>query len=232
MSNLLLFFIICFSSYSQSKVNKFPNKDSLYPKDYSCIWMDKQDNVLGYIGNDFHRLQIHFLSIEQNEEEKTIYTVTGKTKVKNNICSFEGIIQINEIREYGNSPKHTTIIKGKYYFKEDSTKNHSGYFSGKFTSYIYWKNGKVYFNNLQRGMSDSYHNNQFEGIWTDYKTKKIKKCNWGYDRIPDSKELDVGVGEFSPNSIYIQNGWETHPGSAKTNEEHDRLILIDQQKWW
>ncbi|WP_148807340.1 hypothetical protein [Campylobacter concisus] len=36
---------------------------------------------------------------------------------------------------------------------------------------------------------------------------QIKPCAWGHYRIPNSGDLDVGAGEFSPNIKYLNNGW-------------------------
>ena len=36
---------------------------------------------------------------------------------------------------------------------------------------------------------------------------QIKPCAWGHYRIPNSGDLDVGAGEFSPNTKYLNNGW-------------------------
>ena len=56
--------------------------------------------------------------------------------------------------------------------------------------------------------SDSYSNNQFAGVWKSYATGLEKTCNWGELRIPFSKGLDIGAGEFSPALKYKDKGWD------------------------
>ena len=36
---------------------------------------------------------------------------------------------------------------------------------------------------------------------------QTRPCAWGHYRIPNSGDLDIGVGEFSPNPKYLSNGW-------------------------
>ncbi|WP_260390444.1 hypothetical protein [Riemerella anatipestifer] len=52
--------------------------------------------------------------------------------------------------------------------------------------------------------SDGFSNNQFVGSWTSYKTNITKRCNWGDYRIPESGDLDIGVGEFSVKDKYLK----------------------------
>lgn len=209
--------------------------DSIKSIDYSHIWQSYQDEILGYIGDDFQRFRIRFLSIEQDKTDKTKYNVTGKTKVKNIICDFEGIIIVKEVRFYYgdqtcNTGKKKAVLSGSYIFKEDSTRTNSGILEGKFTSYIYWKADNVFFNDLARWYDDSYHNNQFEGKWTNYSSGKSKKCNWGVDRIPDSKELDNGSAEFYPNLKYKNNGWSSYPDGS--SDKYEEELKNDRKKWW
>ena len=53
---------------------------------------------------------------------------------------------------------------------------------------------------------DMYANNLFCGECKVGKAQ-IKPCAWGHYRIPNSGDLDIGAGEFSPSQKYINNGW-------------------------
>src|SRR5690348_17215575 len=55
-----------------------------------------------------------------------------------------------------------------------------------------------------------FQNNQFEGTWTSYKTGNSKKCNCVDYRLPDSRGLDIGAGEFSPWDKYEEYGWQNY----------------------
>lgn len=60
-------------------------------------------------------------------------------------------------------------------------------------------------------VADGFSNCQYEGTWTtSYKTNKIKRCNWGDYRIPNSSDLDEGCGEFIPQKKYARFGWENY----------------------
>jgi len=58
--------------------------------------------------------------------------------------------------------------------------------------------------------------------------------NWGDYRIPDSGELDLGAGEFSPAEKYWGNGWESYMkvrmGSTET--ERKKAYAEEYEEWW
>ncbi|WP_440135596.1 hypothetical protein, partial [Chitinophaga sancti] len=49
---------------------------------------------LGYIGDNYQRFCIHYTSVTKSKENPYQYIVCGKTKVKENICSFTGTITV------------------------------------------------------------------------------------------------------------------------------------------
>lgn len=74
---------------------------------------------LGFIGENFQRFQIHFISAIKNPDNKLQYFIYGKTKVKENICSFQGTITVTESRTYdiGDIPTlKQGFVKGQYEF--------------------------------------------------------------------------------------------------------------------
>ena len=100
------------------------------------------------------------------------------------------------------------IAFGRYSFKENPDQNHVGIFEGNMALWWYVdKDGKVRFDDIRKH-SDFYKNNQYCGIWTEYGKSKSKPCNWGEYRIPFSRDLDIGAGEFSANPKYFEKGWE------------------------
>ncbi|MEP0985563.1 hypothetical protein [Ekhidna sp.] len=175
---------------------------------------------LGYIGDDFRRIEVTFTSITQNENIPNQYFVSGKTTVFKNTCDFEGTITFEQFREfknmnygldsmYANSGfKAQGIAIGKYLFSENAKQNHVGIFEGIMTLWWYVdKNGQIQYDNLSP-YSDSYKNNQYIGIWSEYGKNSERPCNWGERRIPFSGDLDIGAGEFSVNPRYRNKGWE------------------------
>jgi hypothetical protein len=60
-------------------------------------------------------------------------------------------------------------------------------------------------------------------------------CNWGHARIPQSGNLDKGIGEFYPNEKYWDEGWEVfykawwvYPPTDESKKARDAEIL----EWW
>lgn len=229
----LLLFAFSLSTHAIEEEKTVPKRQNdLTTLDYSTIWLAEQDEIIGFIGDNYQRIRIRFLSVEQDKNNKTCYIVRGKSKVKDNICDFAGKIQVNEVRITETRPLEKAVILATYNLKEDTSQSNSGYFKGELTSYIYRENGKIVFDDLEWGISDPYNNNQFEGKWIHYITKQSKKCNWGIARIPDSGELDMGAGEFYPNPAYKDNGWDTYPDGGISTPSYEEQLETDRPQWW
>jgi hypothetical protein len=218
--------------------------------DFSDLWTQGQFQIeggpstvlrpepLGYIGENYQRFYIHFISVIQNPTDKAEYFVFGKTKVKDNVCSFQGTIKITSSRTYnkGEDPNlKQGYIQEQYEFFEDSDQKGTGVLKGKFRTDFYLdEKGILSYDALMFG-ADGFQNNQFEGKWTSYKSNTIKKCNWGDYRIPDSKELDGGAGEFAPSKKFLENGWQNYSqawGYSPDKPQAQEAKNKELEKWW
>ena len=223
-------------------------KQEIIQYDLSFLWTKTQhQNIHGFIGEEYQRFQIFFLSVKKDSSHPNTYHVNGKTKVKNNISSFKGDIIIKAAyglksfhvgvdETYKGQVKNEGEIIADYLFKEDPKQKFSGSFSGKMTSYwfIDLKNNIRY--DTIRKFSDDYCNNQFEGKWKSYDGKLVKKCNWGDFRIPDCQGLDNGAAEFSVSEKYINNGWGNYYQAYLTYEYDDakskEARKQEEAEWW
>jgi len=77
--------------------------------DLTRVWIavDGPKNVestppepLGFIGEHYQRFYIHYTSVVKNKSFPNQYNVRGKTKVKDQVCSFSGTITITKARLY------------------------------------------------------------------------------------------------------------------------------------
>jgi hypothetical protein len=165
---------------------------------------------LGFIGENFQRFHIRFISVTKSSANRYEYLVRGETKVKENVCQFHGTLRVTSAKTYIESDISNVtqgFVQGDYAFSENPDQKGSGVLKGRFQTHFYIdQHGKLKYDALNFE-ADGFSNNQFEGSWTSYKTKVSKKCNWGDYRIPDSKELDIGTGEFMPVAKYKANGW-------------------------
>ncbi len=221
---VLIFFTKGKSAYSQ-KTASTNYYASLKIPDASQVWYNNTDQPesdgspaalpepLGFIGDNYQRFYIHFISVKKSTANPYQYIVTGKTKVKENICLFSGTINIVKAslfkKQVGEKYKlgfaECTIL-----FYEDSMQKFAGFFKGKLTSKFYLdERNQLFYDDLEVG-ADGYYNNQCEAVWTSYTTRKTKKCNWGDYRIPQSKALDSGDGEFAVNKKYDLFGWKNY----------------------
>jgi hypothetical protein len=190
---------------------------------------------LGYIGDNYQRFYIHYITVTKSKDNPYQYNVYGKTKVKDNICSFKGAITVTRALLYNESddPRFQQgSIMSDVTFYEDSAQISSGIIKGKLiTDFYFDEKGKIYYDALFL-VADNYSNNQCSAIWTSYKTGESKKCNWGDFRIPNSKELDSGVGDVVINEKYIKNGWETFVLAYSSTAETEKALAIENIEWW
>lgn len=216
------------------------DENPLFNYDYSPIFSYKETDYIGYIGDDYQRF--YFKIDEVEKLSRTLYSVKGKTKVKSNICSFEGSITVSDIIEndeiefvdnefVGQKVEKQGVLEGVYSFAEDHRQLGSGFFSGKLScSWYIDEKGELHYDDLLL-YSDGYCNNQFEGTWTSYKTKKSKKCNWGHYRIPDRGSLDIGAGEFSPDPAYYSVGWANYEHLFDDSPEGEAARIKEKEVW-
>lgn len=214
-------------------------KDDFQNTDLSKLFTQTEDqDVYGFIGDKYQRIRIKFILVKKDTSTAGQYLVYGKSMVKNNIDGFLGKLIIKRIEKsptiswgvddsYKNKGiKGQYMIYGEYQFDEDQTQKHSGTFKGAFqTDFYVNRKGLPKYDDIEE-YSDSFTNNQFRGTWASYDGKLTQRCNWGDYRVPDSGDLDIGAGDFSPNGKYVQNGWQ---------DERDRYKLGDKYKpakWW
>jgi hypothetical protein len=234
------------ANFDSIKVHKiFSQKLSSY--DVSEIWKSDPEDILGFIGSNYQRLQIHYTSITKDKRNVNTYLVKGKTKIKDTISTFEGTITINKvvenfwyddnhIRQFMTDSLNNAVIEGDIYssysFKENPKQNHSGIFEGTIKSGFYLdKDYKIHYDDLNL-MSDGYINNEFVGTWTSYEKKEKMTCNWGNKRIPDCGDLDEGAGEFVPNEKYRKNGWENYCWFCTYEELEKYQADKKLSRWW
>ncbi len=208
------------SIFKPSLLSQLENCYELAPpkyweKDYHILW--KNQRFEGVIGNDNQRIQMRVLSVEKDASQKGIYKIRGKSKVKNNICNFEGQLDIVQILllDKGNidceNPEMSEgILSGKYLLCEDSTQNHVGCFEGEFTTLFDEVNSKV---KSFKGWYDVQGVNDFIGSWTSYGKQQNKYCSWGYLLPPNKgnilyKSYDNEVYAF--NSLFLDKGWKSY----------------------
>ena len=70
-------------------------KTNMLSFDYSQIF--KEVNPLGYIGNKYQRLYMHFDTIYKDKKDASRYIVNGVSRVRQNLCRFSGYIKIDSV---------------------------------------------------------------------------------------------------------------------------------------
>jgi len=252
MRHILFFSIAClvsFHTYAQTESESFKKKalsnsylskdelkNDLIKHDFSKLLLHTDNSVVyGFVGDNYQRIRVKLIAVTKDAISPDTYNVCGKSMVKNNIDEFTGTIKISNIRklknmsygvdnEYKNKGiKGEYIIIANYNFFENKEQPHSGTFKGVLESGFYLdKSYQVQYDDIELN-ADGYTNNQFVGEWIDYKTNLAKRCNWADFRIPNSGDLDIGAGEFSPDDKYLKLGWQS------IRDKNDK---IEEVKWW
>lgn len=254
---IYLFIFLAINLYAQqsSQINEWQNeiladenlskkesKNNFIKYDFAPLWTHTENSaVVGFIGSDYQHIRVKIISVAKDKKNSDIYNISGKSLVKNNLCSFSGTMKISKIRlydqmhwgvddEYKNrGVKKQGLLIGNYNFTEKGC-NSSGVFEGRFASYWYLdKNGKVKYDDID-SEGDGYSNNLFAGIWKSNNGKTTKICNWGDYRIPISGNLDIGAGEFSPDRKYLKFGWQTYHDAYFNNNQN--AVNEEERKWW
>lgn len=166
-------------------------------QDLSTLFSYNQEQLYGFIGDNYQRLILHYDTIykesDQNKYHAEGYVIYRKDKIR-----WKAVIQ----------PEKTTRNSHNSYVllsKFTMVLSDSSHIEGCFTT-LYRKEGNTIVYDDSGFTSDSYMNNYFVGKWK-YKGD-IQKCCWGEFRIPESGDLDIGAGEFSPNEKYYSYGWD------------------------
>lgn len=215
----------------ESVISKQSHFNHFLKYDFSGLWMQHQESMLGFTGKNYQRFQIRFTRISKDKSSNYKYIVYGKIKVNGKVTPFSGIIRLKNV--YGMTPdekkerldaykefkskgkefdelaeglkEERFILTSEYIFK---TLDHTT-IKGRCCSFFYLEKNKILYDDFDKN-SDYYSNNLFAGILINPKTKATTVCNFGNYRIPYSGDLDGGAGEFSPDKKYKKNGWDEY----------------------
>jgi hypothetical protein len=220
-------------AYQQIENEEVLSKDADFTN-YGCNIKDaiihsKTDITLGFIGANYQRIRVRFTAVKQDAKRNHVFTVTGKTLVKNNLVNFTGTIVVQSFASIKKGDKESNMAIVKYKLIENTTQKFAGVFEGYAVLNLRCQKGGAYYNNDEQD-ADGFYNNQFVGIWTSNATKASKPCNLGDYRIPNCGDLDVGAGEFLPAQKYLQYGWQGYY-NAQINLSNEDL-RIENAKWW
>ncbi len=194
---------------------------------------------LGFIGSNYQRFYLHYTSVVKDAKNPYQYNVKGKTRVNNNICSFTGTITVEQAKR--NLEPHPEYPKYKYGYlicrvdlREDPKQPGSGTIKGRLTTnwYLNPMNQFAYDTLIPE---DGFNNNQCIACWTSFKSGKSKPCHWGDFRIPESRDLDHGVGEFYVTDKYLDNGWRNYMQAKLVDDgrpEGKKALIEEKRQWW
>ena len=178
---------------------------------------------LGYRGAEYWRFYIHFDTVYKTGD--FCYAVEGRTRFRDTVRRFSGEIILDSLSIvwtldslddfFYRLARYTDIgygayLHGHYFFREDTTVHGAGLLQGRVIYSVIHEKGTLCYDPEGIDYADGYDNNQYQGTWSLSDGSRSVPCNWGHFRIPNSQRLDSGVGEFNPDSQYVNNGWQLH----------------------
>lgn len=185
---------------------------------------------LGFRGPKYQKFDIHYSSVTKVSD--TEYSIKGLTRCEGKILPIQGTITLDTLvalehyrtlesrdEQYPIEHHYTEVGIGAHYlFTASQNGKAVAELSGNVIYKVLEYDGQIYYDAMGL-LSDSYCNNQYEGVWTDLRTRKTLTCNWGDYRIPNPGDLDIGCGEFSVNKKYMKYGWQLCHDDPDTYEK-------------
>ncbi len=197
-----------------SRANQVEKLDGL---NCSSIWLSGNRDQNGVLGVGYQRIRFHIDAVRKDTRDQRLYHVQGKSLVRDSAIRFFGTIRLlGSYHQNGESRQPLDESAGplrslfySYRFEENKNKKATGVFSGNGQCYIDLdvKKRQAVLDTDGVDFSDGYNNRTYVGTWTNYRTRKVKKCIWGDFRLPFTFDFDRGAGEMSPNEKYRANGW-------------------------
>ena len=193
---------------------------------------------LGFIGANYQRFYLHYGSVRPDPAHPYVYQVSGKTRMKANVCAFTGTITVTKARLYkAPNAEYPQFREGEITchveLAEDRRQPGSGAISGTLTTYFYLDAmGQPQYNTLEP--ADGFSNNQCVATWTSYATRQRKPCHWGDFKIPESGDLDFSVSDFEVAKKYVPNGWQTYIAAIEgaDNVKTQQAAAEERRPWW
>jgi len=177
--------------------------------DLKTILNKQETEFLGGFGDDFYKIGIVFTSI--TKKNNSLYEVTGKSKLKGNICDFKGTMEVESSKEsvtdYGWLIGIDGHITGKYLFEEDRNQPETGRFEGTFS--IVWHRGEMGLPIIFTHISDRTDFDvaaTFDGVWKSYRSVLTEKTIWSNNQY----SFPFGGGsQLEPTILekYRSKGW-------------------------
>lgn len=206
---------------------------------YGSSTPDVFPEPLGFIGSDYQRFYLHYTNVHLNPARPYVYQVSGKTRVKTNVCVFAGTITVVKARLYkAPNAEHPQFREGELTCRvelaEDRSQPGSGTISGTMITYFYLDaKGQPRYNTLEP--ADGFSNNECVATWTSYATGQRKPCHWGDFHIPESGDLNFSVSEFMVNKKYVARGWQTYMAALEGNDDSPvtrQARAEEKRQWW
>jgi hypothetical protein len=170
----------------------------------------------GFASDSMTRVRLRFCSLRRRSP--TVYAAKGFFRYKGQMTSFQGELKLTDvalINPYDEGcedpyPIEKILVEGIVLADFRFSLSDSGYLAGT-CSGAWWVDSTNHLHANYRGdCSDGFVNNQFAGTYYSSSMRQSMETAWGDFCIPFSRDLDIGVGEFSPNPKYADQGWQSY----------------------
>ena len=185
--------------------------------DFSKLWAFGVKHFYdGFVGDWMQRIRMKFCAVKKIRPQH--YLVSGFVQYESRMWAFRGAIDVYDIRRFNyvrevcdddypiSKIQAAGVLLGKYsFFLSDSSVlvgNCCGAWFIDSTSHVR--------GDYRGDCSDRFINNRFAGTFIQNHPHLNMNMALGDYRIPFSRDLDIGVGEFYPNPKYASKGWQSY----------------------
>ncbi len=194
------------------------NRISEYSRfDFSTVWVFGVKYFYdGFVGDSMQRIRLKFCAIKKIRPQH--YSVSGFVHYESHTWSFRGAIDVHDIRrfnyigevcddDYPASKIYAAgVLLGKFSFR---LSNSSPLVGTCCAAWFMDSTSHVRADDRGWDCSDGFVNNRFAGTFVQGHPRMKMNVALGDYRIPFSRDLDIGVGEFYPNPKYATKGWQS-----------------------
>jgi hypothetical protein len=199
---------------------------------FEPLWLAYNGGQIGYVGDDYHRLRLHFDFALRDCTDPTRYWVRGQCTTDSQRVAFQGYFKLTHARQRQYSPARKLprstqaftrrgLVLGEYYLAQYPAGTPAVALRGIFlTNWLADEHGQLRYDRIEESdyPTDFFNNNSFVGSWRA--GLYGRPCHWGDHRVYDpAHRLDIGAGFFSPNvEDYPGRGWESMRNSLDISQ--------------
>ncbi len=222
------------------KENKYENLDiNHFSKKYNLskfFGNMNSEKIYGFIGNELERIKVKVLSVEQVQNTKTTFKISGKTKIAEKITVFNGNISLENIYSFQEKITRHGLVICEFKAELNETGNSSNL--GTFIGYYYLILSKIAEDIRYPKATPRYlQNYTFAGNWKAKNKNLNLPVLWGENYLVE--ELETFYYEITRNKQIDENiidkNWKSYFDAYTEGVKSsikNKALKEEKSIWW